>query len=84
VASDELLIKVIDVRDTTEIRQLAGHSRAVRSLGWNPDGSILVSASSDGNLRVWDVSASEPVCVKTLDGLIPAADPECVCVTYAS
>jgi chromosome transmission fidelity protein 4 len=76
VASDELLVKVIDVRDTTEIQLLSGHSKGVRALGWNPDGTILVSASTDGTVRVWDMSAAEPVCIKTLDGLIPVADAE--------
>ena len=43
VGSDDLIVKVIDIRDTSKMQQLAGHSKAVRAVSWNPDGSILVS-----------------------------------------
>ena len=36
-------------------RILTGHTREVRSLVVSDDGSILVSGSSDGTVRVWDL-----------------------------
>ena len=37
------------------------------------------TSSSDGTIRVWDVSnpnEQEPTCIKVLDGLIAAEEPE--------
>ena len=30
-----------------------GHTDGVRACAWAPDGSLLVTASSDGKARVW-------------------------------
>ena len=79
VASDELIVKVIDVRSPTEdIQLLAGHTKAVKAVSWNPDGSLLTTSSCDGSLRVWDLatSQSEPICIKVLEGLFTATEPE--------
>lgn len=45
VASDELVVKLIDVRDTLKIEELTGHTKAVRDISWHPDGTLLVSSS---------------------------------------
>jgi WD40 repeat protein len=33
---------------------LQGHTGPVGSVGWSPDGSRIVSGSSDDTVRVWD------------------------------
>lgn len=38
---------------------LSKHRLRVRELSFNPDGSVLVSASNDNTVRVWDVSTGE-------------------------
>ena len=80
VASDDLVVKVVDVRDTTKIQLLAGHKRAVRSLSWAPDGSVLATSGAEGVLRLWDMTSSEaePPCIKSLEGLIPTGQIGCV------
>lgn len=77
LASDELEVKVIDTRDTTQVQLLPGHDKAVVGLGWNPDGSILVSSSCDGTLRVWDLStdAAEPACLRVLKDIVQPGEP---------
>lgn len=37
------------------IATLAGHTGRVKSVGFGPDASIVVSGSDDGSVRVWDV-----------------------------
>jgi len=45
------------------IRTLTGHRGLVKSLAITPDGRLLVSASYDGTLRVWDVATGEAIRV---------------------
>lgn len=47
VASDELKVKVVDVRDTTKMQLLDGHTKAVRKVAWSPDGQLIVCVSRD-------------------------------------
>lgn len=77
VATDELAVKVIDVRAPTEnIQLLEGHTKPVKAVSWNPDGSILTTSSCDGTLRIWNMASAqaEPECLKTIDGLFASAE----------
>lgn len=70
VCSDELIVKVIDAGDLKHVQLLTGHTRAVRAAAWCPTQPLLVTCSSDGSARIWDLSTTEPDCVKVLDGLV--------------
>ncbi|KAI5120641.1 hypothetical protein M0805_007978 [Coniferiporia weirii] len=72
VASDELVVKVIDLDDTTKIHLLSGHKKGVRSVTWHPSGSLLTTCGSDGKIIVWDLSEDEPKIERTLEAIIPA------------
>jgi len=45
----------------TELLSLSGHTDAVNGVAYSPDGTRLVSASSDGSVRVWDVITGREV-----------------------
>lgn len=45
-------------------RTIAAHSEAVSSVGFNRDGTMIVSASYDGLIRLWDTTTGQ--CLKTL------------------
>jgi WD40 repeat protein len=42
ILSSELEIKVIDLKDPTNIKKLEGHRKGVRKATWHPSGTILV------------------------------------------
>jgi WD40 repeat protein len=44
-----------DVRTGSRVAVLTGHEDAVSDLAFSPDGKVLVSASHDGSLFLWDV-----------------------------
>ena len=72
VASDEFELKLIDVRNVEDIQLLSGHTKGNRAISWNPAGTIVTSSGCDGTIRVWSVpsDASEPSCVKVIEGII--------------
>ncbi|KAI0727995.1 hypothetical protein C8Q72DRAFT_974843 [Fomitopsis betulina] len=72
VTSDEPIVKVIDLEDTTNVVLLEGHTKAVRKITWHPSGSLLTTSGADGRLIVWDVSEGEGKEVKLIEGVIPA------------
>ncbi|GAA5823351.1 hypothetical protein JCM3770_002368, partial [Rhodotorula araucariae] len=77
VTSDEVIAKVIDVKDTTKVQILTGHSRSIREASWSPDGQFVTTSSVDGTIRVWQLDGgTEPTCIQVIDGLITAEDAD--------
>lgn len=77
IATDETTVKVVDIKEITNVISLAGHRKCVRKVTWHPSGNLLTTSSADGTVSVWDISGPEPRVEKTIDGVIPAvSDPE--------
>jgi len=55
VADSTHVIRLIETATGQDIRHLAGHVDSMNSLAWSPDGTRLVSASSDTTLLVWAI-----------------------------
>jgi WD40 repeat protein/energy-coupling factor transporter ATP-binding protein EcfA2 len=47
------------VNGTGETKRLAGHSATIRALGFSPDGTQIVSASTDHSIRIWNLTTGD-------------------------
>ncbi|XP_055010538.1 katanin p80 WD40 repeat-containing subunit B1 [Boleophthalmus pectinirostris] len=54
-------IKLWDVRRKGYIFRYQGHTEAVRSLAFSPDGKWLASASDDCTVKLWDLGAGKAI-----------------------
>ena len=53
--SGDQAINLCDAATGELIQTLNGHSDAIKSLAWNPDGSALASSSADNTVKIWDL-----------------------------
>jgi WD40 repeat protein len=54
--------------DDVYLPDYAGHTADLTCLAFHPDGRVLVTASKDGTLRVWDVGTRQPRAFIGVDG----------------
>lgn len=54
-AGSDSVVRFWDCRSSQCTQALAGHSAAVRSLSFSPDGRHLVTGSRDGTVLLWDL-----------------------------
>jgi WD40 repeat protein len=48
------------------VRTLVGHTSAVNSVAFSPDGKLLASGSDDNTIKLWDVATGQEV--RTFEG----------------
>ncbi len=58
-AATDNTIKIWDVATQKELRTFTGHTSAIESIDFSPDGRLLASASDDGSTFLWDTKTGE-------------------------
>jgi WD40 repeat protein len=53
IGTDTGIIELLDVHSGILLKTLTGHTGAVSSLAWSPDGKLLASGGYDGTTLVW-------------------------------
>jgi WD40 repeat protein len=56
------------VSDGRELRSVKGHTDAVSSVVFGPDGSWVVSAGADNGIRIWEVGTGHEI--RTMKGAV--------------
>ncbi|MBW8011773.1 MAG: protein kinase [Chloroflexi bacterium] len=58
LASAGWTVIVWNIENRRFANNFGGHTNQINSLAWSPDETIIVSASSDGTMRFWDLAAN--------------------------
>ncbi|PWW74830.1 WD40 repeat-like protein [Tuber magnatum] len=76
VASDETVVKVVNVEDNRKIMNLRSQPQSVKHVAFHPTGNYLAVSCVDGVIYIYSLSTEEPELVKKVDGIIKAVDAE--------
>ena len=55
-------MKLWDLPTGRELRSFTGHSNAVESVTFSPDGKLALSGSRDGTMKLWDLATGSCLC----------------------
>ncbi|GEM_PF-6201094 len=67
VAYDDNTARLYDASTFQEVRVLSGHTSALKSLAFSPDGTRLVTGAGDDTLRIWEVATGTNTLTITLE-----------------
>jgi len=67
-ASADNTVKIWDMKTFNKVATLEGHEQWVWDVDFTADSSFVVTGSSDGTSRMWDIENSESVRKYTVSG----------------
>ncbi|KAJ1338234.1 chromosome transmission fidelity protein 4 [Microdochium nivale] len=76
VASDELTVKLVRTDDNSQIRHLNEHNKPTKHLSFDPSGSTIALACTDGIIYVYALGSEQPELIRRVDGIIGPLDTE--------
>lgn len=74
VASDETVVKVVNVEDNHKVMTLRSQTNSAKHISFHPSGNYLAVSGTDGAIYIYSLSTEEPELVKKVDGIIKALE----------
>lgn len=76
VASDELVVKIVNTADISAVMYLREQLKPVKHLSYDSTGEYIALSCTDGLVYVYSLIDDEPQLVRTIDGLIRTVETE--------
>ncbi|KAF2734042.1 DNA polymerase alpha accessory factor Mcl1 [Polyplosphaeria fusca] len=76
VASDELVVKVVNTEDMTQVQYLRDQNRGVKHVSFDKTGSHLAVSCTDGNIYMYSLSSEDPNMIRKVEGMIMSIDSD--------
>ncbi|TEY48918.1 hypothetical protein BOTCAL_0289g00170 [Botryotinia calthae] len=76
VASDELTVKIVNTNDVNHTMYLRDQQKPVKHLSFDPSNKIITLSCTDGMIYVYSLLNEDPELVRTIDGIIRAAETD--------
>ncbi|KAF1833930.1 DNA polymerase alpha accessory factor Mcl1 [Decorospora gaudefroyi] len=75
VASDELVVNLVSIKDKT-VRTLRDQPRAVKHVSFDKTGTQLAVSCTDGNVYIYSLDEDQPEMVKKVEGMIKSMESD--------
>lgn len=76
VASDELVVKIVDTSDTSAVIYLRDLPKPVKHLAFDPSGKYIALSCTDGIVYIYSLLNGDPELMRKIDGLIRTVESD--------
>ncbi|KAJ4348784.1 DNA polymerase alpha accessory factor Mcl1 [Didymosphaeria variabile] len=76
VASDELVVYIINTKDIQIVKRLRDQNRSVKHVSFNKGGTQLAVSCVDGSIYIYSIDSEQPKLVQKVDDMIKRLEPE--------
>ncbi|KAI9765625.1 MAG: hypothetical protein M1835_007356 [Candelina submexicana] len=76
VASDELVVKIVNTEEMEKVLYLREQPKPVKHVSFHPSGSFLAVSCTDGIIYVYSVSTETAQLIRKVDGLIRSLETD--------
>ncbi|KAF2688654.1 chromosome segregation protein-like protein [Lentithecium fluviatile CBS 122367] len=76
VASDELVVYVVNTKDMLQVKRLRDQNRSVKHVSFDRTGTRLAVSCTDGIVYIYDMELEEPEMIKKVESMIKILEPE--------
>ncbi|KAL9050380.1 MAG: hypothetical protein Q9162_006660 [Coniocarpon cinnabarinum] len=76
VASDDVVIKIVDTENMQRLLQIGDLPKPAKHVAFNPSGDILTASCADGVVYFYSMKEEQPELIRKIDGLVRAVETD--------